>query len=469
MYVEGQLEEMENLTESAEGLHLVELSMVTTVLCSTLLCLTFLFGTVANILIIGVIAVCKSLRTALYAPLVSLAIADLFVCMFSTPLILTILICTQSGIQIPKELCTTQNFFHIVGEMAQLMTLAAISIERYQAVAKPFERKERTRRVKAVVVITWSISILIWSLAISLLNADTVNIACLSQRSSHEQHYNTYGVYLLSPLTLLTMILICVLYARINILVRNKRPPGTTVPNKNQIVPMNEHRGLSRSTCELKTNSAGTPCTQDSLPSIGLTASNKRVELTPLSVKAEKSNVASVSSLPIPSEAGVSMQKQASSKGEGSVNRENKSSLSNNKVLSIRVVDFDGKESVAKGTTDDQIYGSVCLMDTSNRVRSKRQMENKLAKMAGLVILVFLCLWLPQPIAMCIHALNIQESISKNMSELELILAVTASCGTFINPIIYVAINKKIRAEVVKRFKSRFCFTNIGNTTLLRN
>ena len=136
-----------------------------------LLALTFVLGLPANLLVCWVVLRNHNLQTSNNALLVSLAASDLLKCSVDTPLLLfSFLSARQSvGPEVSAGLCAVQRFSYALCSCVQLLTLASISVERYQAIAFPFRTESRRTRVCLWIPSIWVCGVLLagGSLALS--------------------------------------------------------------------------------------------------------------------------------------------------------------------------------------------------------------------------------------------------------------------------------------------------------------
>ncbi|GAA6103771.1 alpha-1B adrenergic receptor-like [Tachysurus ichikawai] len=182
-----------------------------------LLCLTFIIGTSANLLVCWVAFRAKSLRTGSNALVVNLAAGDLIRSFVDTPVFLTLLVLRERRVQSGAVLCRVQQLSYLLCSCAQLLTLAAISVERFQTIAFPFSTEKRKGRIRIWILIIWifAVTITVSSLLLSFPSCRHLNSPKL-----HALHAPSFDAYVLIPIWTLSVVLIAVNYLRIFIVVK---------------------------------------------------------------------------------------------------------------------------------------------------------------------------------------------------------------------------------------------------------
>ncbi|XP_067090282.1 alpha-1D adrenergic receptor-like [Osmerus mordax] len=185
---------------------------------SVVLLFTSCVGIAANLFVILAVYHQKSLRTWNNALLVNLAVIDIFRCAIDCPILLAIVLTNQQGYV--GLLCDAQVVFFSFSFCLQLLTLAGISAERYQAIAHPFQTKERRRRVLIMIPFTWSIAILVAVFCLTSLKDSPVYVQCRGLGVEILPSYDTFGLYILLPLWSVCFAVIIGFYSRIFAIVR---------------------------------------------------------------------------------------------------------------------------------------------------------------------------------------------------------------------------------------------------------
>ncbi|KAL3061308.1 hypothetical protein OYC64_009480 [Pagothenia borchgrevinki] len=114
---------------------------------SLILLITCAVGIAANLFVILAVYQQKSLQNVNNALVVNLAVIDLLRCVIDCPILLTIVIIVNHRGHVHQFICDTQVVSFSFSCCIQLLTLASISAERYQAIARPFTTTQRRRRI----------------------------------------------------------------------------------------------------------------------------------------------------------------------------------------------------------------------------------------------------------------------------------------------------------------------------------
>lgn len=178
----------------------------------SLLCLTFLIGTAANLLVCCVAFRDKSLRTGSNALLVNLAAGDLIRCLVDSPVFLALLVLREKRVRNGSVLCRVQQLTYLLCSCAQLLTLATISVERSQTIASPFSTDKRKGRVRIWILIIWIFALTV-AVSSLILSADPLSYSMC-------RHLHSFDAYVLIPIWTLCVILITVNYLRIFVVVK---------------------------------------------------------------------------------------------------------------------------------------------------------------------------------------------------------------------------------------------------------
>ncbi|CAL8358943.1 unnamed protein product [Lota lota] len=175
---------------------------------------TSIVGIGANIFVTWAVYHQKSLRTWNNALLVNLAVIDFLRCAVDCPIILVIVLTVHQRGQADGVICNLQMASFSFSCCIQLVTLACISAERYQAIAHPFKITERKRRIVIFIPLTWTFAIVMAAVCVTFVKDSPVYVKC--QGSRFKSIYNdTFGLYVLIPLWTACFALIIVFYASI--------------------------------------------------------------------------------------------------------------------------------------------------------------------------------------------------------------------------------------------------------------
>uniref|UniRef100_A0A1A8LFW7 Dopamine receptor D2a n=1 Tax=Nothobranchius pienaari TaxID=704102 RepID=A0A1A8LFW7_9TELE len=199
--------------------------------CLVLL-ITSVVGIAANIFVI--LAVChqKSLQTSVNALVVNLAAADFLRCVLDCPILLDIITTVHQKGHMDILVCDTQMASFNFSSCVQLLTLACISAERYQAIANPFQASQRKRRIMVLLPLTWTLAFLVAVFCQMFLKDSPVYAQCKGQKRGTSPS----GLFVLLLLWAACFGVITGFYARIFALIRSHNrkifDKGVFVPKK---------------------------------------------------------------------------------------------------------------------------------------------------------------------------------------------------------------------------------------------
>ncbi|XP_034032187.1 parietopsin [Thalassophryne amazonica] len=187
--------------------------------CFVLL-LTSVVGITANVFVMFTVNRQKSLQTCNNALVVNLAVIDILRCTIDCPVLLAIVLILHQQGQVDELICDAQVAFFSFSCCVQLLTLACISAERYQAIAKPFKTQQQRRRVIVLIPLVWTLAIPVLALCVTFLKDSPVHLKCHTSDRETASSYDTFGLYLLLPLWATCFGVIIGFYTRIYTLVR---------------------------------------------------------------------------------------------------------------------------------------------------------------------------------------------------------------------------------------------------------
>ncbi|XP_039988205.1 dopamine D2-like receptor [Xiphias gladius] len=187
---------------------------------SLILSITSVVGIAANIFVILAVYHQKSLQTSNNALVVNLAIIDILRCVIDCPILLTIVMAVHQKGHVDESVCDVQVASFSFSCCIQLLTLACISAERYQAIAEPFKTSQRRKRITVLIPLTWTLAILVAVICLIYVKDSPVHVRCKGSQRETSSSYDTFGLYML-PLWAACFGLIIGFYARIFILVRS--------------------------------------------------------------------------------------------------------------------------------------------------------------------------------------------------------------------------------------------------------
>ncbi|XP_072537716.1 D(3) dopamine receptor-like [Salminus brasiliensis] len=185
----------------------------------TLLGFIFMVGVSSNLLVCWLAFRIKALQTTNNALLVHLAAGDFLRCLLDSPLFLASLVWGERRGQAGFRLCFVQQFTFALCSCAQLLSLVAISVERYQAIAFPFKTQRKNERMRTWILLIWLVSFFIAALSLTL-SRDPLSYMMCAHLSSPKFHTDPFGARVLVPIWTLSITVITVHYLRIFVVVR---------------------------------------------------------------------------------------------------------------------------------------------------------------------------------------------------------------------------------------------------------
>lgn len=193
----------------------------------TVLTLTLVLGLPGNLWVCWVVFRTKSLRTFNNALLVSLAASDFLKCSLDTPLLLFSFLRGGEDSRVSVPVCTLQQFTYALCSCVQLLTLVSISVERFQAIAFPFQTERRKARVRLWILSIWACGFILAIISLTLSEKAIFYMLCRphigSRGDERLQYWDPFGPYVLVPVWGLSLTVIVIHYARIFKVVRQHR------------------------------------------------------------------------------------------------------------------------------------------------------------------------------------------------------------------------------------------------------
>ncbi|XP_028814647.1 parietopsin [Denticeps clupeoides] len=488
---------------------LLSLEFGLSITASVLLIFTSLVGIAANMFVAWAVRNQKALQTSNNALLVNLAIIDFLRCVVDCPLIAIIFINTSNSSDLGFSLCAAQVGSFSLTSCVQLLTLVSISAERYQAVVHPFQTSERRRRVMIWISMTWTVAISISSVCVTFVRDSPVYMRCRGSNITWIMKYDSFGLFVLTPMWFISLVVITGFYTRIFMIVKahsrkifdkgsflapgkkkkekmaeaSKAHQDDNLPQEavvkievsnsavvqvagdepsvlaNQEVPRYE---LQHITSENPQSDTTQDQFEEPLPEL------MQVEELPENHQESDSSVTNVSTLPT-EESQIS---DSLSGGQSSEvlpqttapldtvlsglpedhsavppqNIENVTVGPPLPVLETQALDIPP----AGGEQKEEMFGAVCMMPSLvNRDRARKNKEGKLAKRSGYIILTFLLFWTPFIVTVLGSFFTCRNNnlAVTNILDLE-ILTVSLVCMTSAaNPIVYAVVNPQFRNE----------------------
>ena len=182
---------------------------------SLILVITSVVGIAANIFVILAVYHQKSLQTWNNALVVNLAVIDILRCLIDCPILLTIVMTVYQRRPVDELICDTQVASFSFSCCIQLLTLACISAERYQAIAQPFKTSQRRIRVMVLIPVTWTTAFVVAVFCLMFVKDSPVHVKCKGLQRETTASYDTFGLYMLFPLWAACFGAIIGFYARI--------------------------------------------------------------------------------------------------------------------------------------------------------------------------------------------------------------------------------------------------------------
>ena len=219
-------------------------TLAVVIICSIILMLEIIAGLFGNTAICFMVYKSKLLRTPVNALLVNLAIADIATTVSTSPIMLGSLYVTpvyNGTVDIYPEysylLAGTVHVSHIICGTVQLVTLVCISFERHQAIAKPFEKVQRVRRVKINIVMSWLLGIVNCFIAVGVFR-DDLDIQDHFAPPLAMTLFSNFIVYVFIPFSFVCVFLILVFYAMILYMVKKHVETSSKLfKKKNKVAP----------------------------------------------------------------------------------------------------------------------------------------------------------------------------------------------------------------------------------------
>lgn len=312
---------------------------------------TLVLGLPGNLWVCWVVLRTKSLRTFNNALLINLAASDLLKCSVDTPLFLLSLLC-----RVAVPVCTLQQFTYALCSCVQLLTLVSISVERFQAIAFPFQTDRRKARVRLWIFCIWACGFILAGVSLALSKEALFYLLCrpyIRELSEERLRYlDPFGPYVLVPVWGLSLMVIVVHYVRIFKVVRRHRRKVVSRGVRPRPV-------VSEGIWSMLSDPPAAP-QRSSLPLRSLPSAVTGTPLPPrrtvIFVAAADAASAGLSS------GGTPMRRSA-------------------------------------------IVGAVCFLTPGAKERGKKRMEGKLAQRFGYIIIAFTLSWVPMVVVLLLNAI----------------------------------------------------------------
>ncbi|XP_072935949.1 thyrotropin-releasing hormone receptor-like isoform X1 [Epargyreus clarus] len=203
----------DNFTEYAEIPYYIKATSMT--FCIVIMCL----GVIGNVMVPIVILKTKDMRNSTNIFLVNLSIADLMVLLVCTPTVLVEVNSKPETWVLGKELCLAVPFVELTVAHASVLTILAISFERYYAICEPLRAGYVCTKTRATLIcaLAWFFAALFTSPVLAIAELHTVTrqdgtvTQCLTQAVNFWEI--TFFVMVIILLYLLPLIILIILYS----------------------------------------------------------------------------------------------------------------------------------------------------------------------------------------------------------------------------------------------------------------
>ncbi|CAG13352.1 unnamed protein product [Tetraodon nigroviridis] len=349
------------------------------------LAFTLVLGLPGNLWVCWLVLRTKSLRTFNNALLVNLAASDLLKCSVDTPLFLLSLLRRA-----PVPVGALHRFTYALCSCVQLLTLVGVSVERFQAIAFPFQTDRRKARVRLWVFSIWACGFILAGVS-SALSKEALS-------GEPPRSPDPFGPYVLVPVWGLSLTVIVVHYVRIFKVVRRHR-----------------RKVVSRGVRPRPAVSGGIWSVWRDPPA------------------APRSGLP-LRSLPSAGRSGPPPPRRT--------------------VLLVAAADAASAGSSAGGSPvgRSSIVGAVCFLTPGAKERGKKRMEGKLAQRFGYIIIAFTLSWVPMVVVLVMNA--IWKDTDRLLMQLETSAMVLTCVQAAVDPLIYTLVTRQFRSELGKILSS---------------
>ncbi|KAJ2940108.1 hypothetical protein O0L34_g14146 [Tuta absoluta] len=203
----------ENVTEYAEIPYYIKATSMT--FCIAIMCL----GVIGNVMVPIVILKTKDMRNSTNIFLVNLSIADLMVLLVCTPTVLVEVNSKPETWVLGKELCLAVPFIELTVAHASVLTILAISFERYYAICEPLRAGYVCTKTRATLIcaLAWFFAALFTSPILIIAeyqpvtrNDGTITFQCVTQAATFWQI--SFFVMIIILLYIIPLIILITLY-----------------------------------------------------------------------------------------------------------------------------------------------------------------------------------------------------------------------------------------------------------------
>ncbi|GFN84544.1 protein cln8 [Plakobranchus ocellatus] len=195
-------------------------------------------GVVGNVLLCLTIGCTPSLRTAMNTYVFAIGVVDFLTCAMLLPLRIAIEKAARKGQDVQESLYKGELLTRATTELARLLLIQALSVERYQAIARPFSISKAKARQRAIIV-----SIII-SGVVMVLSGISLRFFCDTVLFMHCSKTSAWGdleLFVQMPLTLTAILSISLSYSLILLVLRQQHGKMSNHAKKakaNQVAPL---------------------------------------------------------------------------------------------------------------------------------------------------------------------------------------------------------------------------------------
>nr|UDO48202.1 ecdysis triggering hormone receptor isoform A [Colaphellus bowringi] len=213
-----------NVTNTTDGIYPVFPSYIRTtsmVLCIIIMCL----GVIGNVMVPIVIFKTKDMRNSTNIFLVNLSVADLMVLLVCTPTVLVEVNSRPETWVLGREMCKAVPFVELTVAHASVLTILAISFERYYAICKPLKAGYICTKARAslICLLAWFIAAVFTSPMIGIAEFKHIEYFDGSKVPACHTLANTFwsALYFLSSIFLFFIVPLIILLVLYCIIARN--------------------------------------------------------------------------------------------------------------------------------------------------------------------------------------------------------------------------------------------------------
>ncbi|CAH1794482.1 unnamed protein product [Owenia fusiformis] len=433
------------------------------IISGILLIPTFLVGLLGNVLVIFTFVKNKHLRTSNNTLITNLSVSDVFACGLAVPLAFAVTVINTSGNVLGLPWCKLQTFISTSCNFVTLITLIAISIERYKIIVGPQTRLQYfDARRKLATFTSWIVGVLIATLEVAIPNTTSTFFERCLMRKHLDEATVPLLMYTLVPLGVISLLLVTVVYVRIIFIVRkhvhpqvnkvgdlSNRPnsPTPSAGNASELFKLKIRKRWA-ALAALALEKANT----NTILTMKRTIGGPPIETQDFSSFTSVSMIHDKQSKVNPETSG--MDKPQSTSKFGLVRKRSYASLSNTLEDQRDTVDstskpIPNKEEKNKNGFIKSITPPITPKNEPDIVTRDQSMQSVAARRSMYIVTAFILSWAPLPIV--IIAKKISQNSSDAYSQLFGDLETIGYCLMFstraLHPVLYANYSKEFRRE----------------------